>query len=431
MKHLFCRSAVSSVIVFFSFQLLPFSSFAQKKQNQPGKVLLKNGQSLTGTVEYGAWARNPKMIVFTDSLNKRYELTPANASVIEITGKDSYHAAVVKRYMNSLDVNDLKDASYETEQELTEAVFLRELTKGTVLTLYSYRDEIKNHYFLKDRNDSIFPLRYVMFFNSNTMQVQSNSIYREQFLPYIIQNDEAEMLRRRAGWRNDDLIKLVKLINNDTQKNMVEVEAEKLKKENGLFAGAGLAFIAFRIESDHRFWGKYNFNNAVSFMPYVGYRLSAGRNIPVLSIQLLMGGYGYNTTGVYNWVNEQNQRVTETMQIQYKNLFIGSEGMVTVIKTTLLKGQAGLGINVNFALQANSSNTTNELQINGSLVGRDQYELSQSTNMLLYGALQATLLKKHTVRFTFRPGQKIDNTTNSRPKEQLFSLGYHFNFIKK
>ena len=432
MIHIHINRTLFSTVSFLFLLLLCQNSVAQNKGWLPGKVVFKDGKKSTGKIEYNAWSKNPERINFTDSLNNHIVLTPTNTSVVEITGRDVYHGAIVSRYMNSLDVNDLKDAAHETEKEIAEPVFLRVLTTGNVLTLFSYKDEVKSHYFIKDRKDSIIALRYVLFFISNTMQVQENYFYRDQFMPYTTTNEKAEKYRKVTAWRNDEMIKLVKMINNNTEKGIVELESEKLKKGNSLFLGVGFAFISYELESSsQRFLSDLDFTGSVSILPYVGYRLMAGRNIPNLGLQFWLGGYGYRTTGTHNWTNDLNQRATETMINEVRSVYAATEILLGIKKNNLFYVEPGLGLGVNYPYKITSRYTTTEPNLGGGTLQRDQIPFYNILNLRVHAFIQFNFLVNHTARIFIIPKKTMDNLSDTRPKEQLFSISYHYNFRKK
>jgi hypothetical protein len=151
-----------------------------------------------------------------------------------------------------------------------------------------------------------------------------------------------------------------------------------------------------------------------------------------LALQFWIGGIGFKTTGTYQWTNTSNQLVTEKMFIEIRHIIAGTEVLFAFDRKAKVIVEPGIGTNVNFSTNVKNYNTTDELNIYGGLVVRDQFRLSElTTSLMFYGFVQISVFKNHSLRIMYWPNRALDNLGNSKPKEEIIAASYHFAFRKR
>lgn len=417
--------------------LLPCLVFSQNTKWLPGEIAYNDGTTEKGMVEYKAWTKNPSSIYFSKSGNSLAKkssdniitLLPAEIKEVKIDGKDIYRGAIVTRYMNAITLKDLKED--RNEPEIREPVFLRLLSSGKILSLYTYVDDSKTHYFVLDSAGKWTTLRYVRYIPERTFIINEDRIYREQLKKYTSHNKKAEETLSTLEWRDEEMIKLVKLINNSKEQSFAEMEQRNLRKSGGIFAGAAMARISYKMSSIIQLKNNFDFKPVSRPLIYGGYRLSGGRSLSRLILQLSMGWYSYTIEGKYNW-SSSGTPVTETMVIKSNTIVLGSDIMYNVTGNKKIEVEAGFEFNSFFPVSSSSLHTTTEInQANGQPVKRDQLDFSTRPHAAIGVVTQIRVLKKNNIRFIFMPFREVDDLGATSSKESLFAIGYHYFFGKK
>lgn len=185
-----------SILLSFLFFFAP--AFSQKSNLIITHVTFSNGTQENGRVDYRSWFQNPKSILFFSDKGSSFELQPKDVTVVDIFGKDIYEGVVIKRYTNALSFNDISES--EEEPVIEEPVFLRLLSKGNKISLYSYVDGIKTHYFIKDSMGAWLSLRYKKFYVHGSEQITNYPIYKGQLAHFVNGNKAAEKMLANMRW---------------------------------------------------------------------------------------------------------------------------------------------------------------------------------------------------------------------------------------
>jgi hypothetical protein len=129
-----------------------------QKNYQKGHVVLTNGDTLKGWIDYRNWHVNPTSIRFKqDSLaDNPHQFTTADISFFQVAG-DKYVKAFITKDMLPVDIGHLVPDSTVNQQ--TDTAFLRMLVEGPVLNLYEVYD-FKPHYYIQDSTKSYHELTY-------------------------------------------------------------------------------------------------------------------------------------------------------------------------------------------------------------------------------------------------------------------------------
>ena len=96
---------------------------------QPGKVVLNNGDTLTGEINNRQWPVNPQKISF-QSGNIQKELTIEECKYFEITGISKYERFTVTADMRQIEASKVQEDIQDSIVTVT--VFLKQLVKGEI-----------------------------------------------------------------------------------------------------------------------------------------------------------------------------------------------------------------------------------------------------------------------------------------------------------
>src|ERR1700733_8169701 len=121
--------------------LLPLFSFAQSNYKS-GYVVTLKGDTLHGLIDYKEWDKNPLSFSFRNNLaeSKAENFTTKNASEFAVNGAEYFKRFTVHISQDQVELSNVgqgADTSY-----ITGTVFLRVLTSGKNVSLFSYTDAI-------------------------------------------------------------------------------------------------------------------------------------------------------------------------------------------------------------------------------------------------------------------------------------------------
>lgn len=413
--------------IFFVIIFTPLYLFSQEK-DLPAQVIFHKGFVEKGFVRYKAWINNPPSMIYTGDDKVQELLLPEDVKQITIEGKDIYIGIKVQRFDNPIETRDIN--YYEEEPAVTESLFLRLLSTGSRLSLYAYKDAQKSHYFIRDSSGNITTLRFVRFYKDDqgSISLQERTYYREQLKPFIQQGDDkTEKLLSGLRWREDDMIKLVKQINQDESMSYADKELEDNRRQQRFILGAAAAYASFSLESTDRNLGKMSFTSTLNPLIYAGYRFSGRRKTARLSFQLMASFYGYKITGIYDGTGNDGEDIREQLVIKTRNLVLSFELLYALVKKENFSWEIGPGFQFVYPLSLSSTLTSTELNIYGEPIYVEPFPLPQSAH-INYSIVNQFHRGNHSLRFVFSPYQKMADMGISIPRDRLISLGYNYNF---
>jgi hypothetical protein len=202
--------------------LMPSFSLAQSNY-KPGYIVNLHGDTVKGYINYKEWERNPSAISFKTDLNNgtAESVTTANTNAFAITSLEYYRSYMVHISTAQVDMSSIKqgiDTSY-----ITARVFLKILTTGNNITLFSYRDDIKARYYIQDKTDvQPIELIYRQYYNpDNATYVQNENTFRIQLQSlaqkYNVVDTKLQTNMETAQYTDNDMIKIIQKINGNTR----------------------------------------------------------------------------------------------------------------------------------------------------------------------------------------------------------------------
>ena len=224
----------------FLLCLLPFTSFSQSNFKE-ATLLTSTGDTLRGFVDYRNWFHNPETIQFKNALPNEtaQQYTPDNAAFISVPGFATYKAFTVSISMNEVDFGSLSVESDTTN--ILKTVFLKQLLHGDRVSMYSYRDKIKERFYVV-KNDEQIAKELLYSKTVRNLQEFKNETYKQQLRSLAIETniltEELDGNIQSSEYVQGDLKKLLTKFNS-------KIEAPKSqqvqsKRRMGYFVNVGI-----------------------------------------------------------------------------------------------------------------------------------------------------------------------------------------------
>src|SRR5690349_1932616 len=137
-------------LLLFSFLIYFGISVSAQRNYLNGSVVLMNGETLKGMIDYRNWERNPDQVNFKlneGSVDINYSVDDIRS--FEITGHDKYVSAIVMKDMLPVNANSLEIEG--VQKMIKDTVFLRSIVSGNKLSLYELIDT-KSHYYIQQKD---------------------------------------------------------------------------------------------------------------------------------------------------------------------------------------------------------------------------------------------------------------------------------------
>lgn len=227
------------------FTLLSVSGtivFAQPNFKR-GFVVAANGDTLRGYIHHREWWSNPTDFLFspTPDRNNAATYTVGNAQAAAVDGFVTYERFTVSVSMNETQESRLgfvRDSS-----TVIDTVFLRVVTRGNKLSLYAYRDKLKDRYYLQTSPDAT-PEELLLQKDLQGTQLSTFPKYREQLKDAARENPAYTVTVKAkiegALYAEESLEEIVNALNGE--KGTDVFDAKKGARRGRWFAGLGANF---------------------------------------------------------------------------------------------------------------------------------------------------------------------------------------------
>ena len=328
-----------------------FIGFGQQNL-QPGYIILNDGDTLRGFIDYKEWHKNPSEISFGTALNKPTNSYSTDEIVyFEVTGKKSYYRFRVRVSMDTRSLSSLaekKDSSSRTEGE-----FLRTVSKGKNISLFSLNDEVKLRWYVKQTNEAA-PQELLNSIYRAGGQVMNEREYRVQLYriasSYSVAGEEMTRIISRANYTEQSIRKICDLINGNNPNEVGEKKnLDKAESRVRFFAGTGITRGVITFSGESRYTGQ---QPSVSLTPL----LTGGIDIYLVPD---IGRVYFRNSLTYTNVNsevksevEEYYHATEqyVLELSQQNISIHSQLNYNFYNRPDLKwfGGVGAGINIPF-----------------------------------------------------------------------------------
>jgi hypothetical protein len=286
-----------------------------QKNYQRGQVVLTNGDTLKGWIDYRNWHVNPTSIRFKqDSLaDNARQFTVTDISFFQVAG-DKYLKAFITKDMLPVDIGHLVIESTVNQQ--TDTAFLRVLVEGPILNLYEVYD-FKPHYYIQDSTKSYRELTYKCSLEEVSNRLKIGNYFRGELIAYLtLQPQYDKKLARHIeniSYTDKEIGKVVAALNGSTGQPVPYV-SKNSKKSVSFYAGAGAIYSTMTFSGENAYLNGIDFGWKTGPAIMAGVELFSERNFRDLSFRLEVA---YSTIGY-----ETNNLVTKSNfgidTVQYK-----------------------------------------------------------------------------------------------------------------
>ncbi|MBC8053519.1 MAG: hypothetical protein H7Y13_10690 [Sphingobacteriaceae bacterium] len=215
---------------------LPFFSIAQSNY-KPGYIIKTTGDTLKGFINQKEWSRSPITVAFkSDEKETSLEYGPQQIAGFAVNGVK--YISYTGRY--SIDKNQPPELHGELDTSSIEgSIFLKEISTGRFVTLYSQSDNTKERFFIKESQTKPVELKFHQYYNDNN-SIISKSLYRTKLgvlvFKYASASNKSQLLKKLESIEFNET-KLNSFIQNINQLDKNEV---KRRVSTTLFAGLGI-----------------------------------------------------------------------------------------------------------------------------------------------------------------------------------------------
>lgn len=337
---------------------LPAITFAQSNF-KPGYVVTLKGDTLRGEIDYKEWIKNPKSIYFKNDAGQVTDYTPANTSAFSIKGIDYYERFIMPISMDETEFSRLHIGPDSTK--VIDTVFLRIITKGKNLTLYTYNDQIKSRYIIWDRQSAQpAELNYHTYLDSaNNKKIITRDPYKNELVRYAMiygKNDPSFLgVIRRASY-NDDIIKIVNKINGDDVKKVIGKGRGGIRFFAGAVLNSATLKYAGNIELAESSQNKPSYAPELNF----GIDLFQNANVGKLFFRFELGFCSTNFTTTSSIANINNFTRTYAQTVVQRAFAFKPQIIYNVYNSSTIKAFLGSGLKIDIYNYTNNLYVTTD-----------------------------------------------------------------------
>ncbi len=427
----------------FKITLLAFSTsivLSLHAQNnwQKGYVVTNANDTLRGFIDQRDWTVNPTIISFRKTRDKKAEkFSTGKVNYFEMEGGVFYQRYIVTISMDEVGVN--ASEKYKNKSEV-DTVFLQILQKGKRVTLLSYKDEIKNRFYIKNGNQNPVELIYQSYKDNG--EIYTKEQYKTQ-LKFIAETSgtfstKLDWLIKKSTYGNSSLLDVTSVINGIDAKAMSRAQKQlKTKPSFNVFFGAGLnvGMLTYQANSNTRpEWIRNgSVSRSTSSNPYVaiGFNFignpSVGRSVFRLDLS-------YNAAKFYTLSTSTG--ITSKEQIDYtfyqSTFSLTPQFIYNFYNKKNLKFFAGIGIRANYSSYQNNLYTITALYPSSHTSSIPDFFLLRK--FWFSGGIETgvTINKKFEICISYTPGLEEINDNSALWYESINSLrlGVVYNFIR-
>lgn len=227
-------------IVIILLLFAPFCLLAQSNFKQ-GYLITQRGDTLNGFIDYKEWRYNPDKVRFKHSLQnvETQIFTADDLHSFRVVGYESYSKFTLHISMNEVAFENLTEAVDTTSTVKT--VFLKEVLRGDRISLYSYRDAVKNRFYVLSKGKSM-PEELLYRKTLKGLEENTEELFKQQLtelaVTYGTISAQTERLINSAAYAAIDLKNVISKINTTNETHINHVLEKKGK--TGFFAGIGV-----------------------------------------------------------------------------------------------------------------------------------------------------------------------------------------------
>lgn len=397
--------------------------FCAAQSNYLNGYIIKGPQdTLRGYVDYQGRIFTPDAVRFKKELDEKTEgYTVENCAGFGIDNKEHFERYTVNVSQAYTRVSNLKeglDTSFKKE-----TVFLKVLSRGKNVTLFSYTDEIKERFYLKSNKDVVpYELFRAQYLEKNSYSVKGDYRFKNQLLNEMSRHDgvgyydpkKLDVLR----YEQEDLIRVVSVIN-----------GQKIKKATSsrlsVFAGTGLSVSNATYTGNHVLANDKAVSKS-SYMPMLTAGIDVATNFDPDRCRLVLRLEG----AFYSSKNKITSTGNSIHTFDEKAFAVSPQFKYNFYHTASLRIFAGAGVLFNYYLFSNSkAGKIFPPSLEGGSPSFEEQKIQfQSFNMTAAGKIGAVVHKRIEISAAYIIPAKITDYSGFNVRIQRMTFGVNYLF---
>ena len=322
-----------------------YSLFAFGQKNlKPGHIVLNNGDTLQGQINYRNWESNPIAIDFLQQNGQTTVYRLPDLSSFTVDKTDRYEKAVIKRSTRPVDLYELDKPFIDTV--LTDTVFLRTIVLGEV-SLYELVKG-KTYYFLKNADGSYEELMYRVELLDAIGNHRNYLIYRDQLkAKFALQGSLANKVQH-LEYKPRSMGDFINHVNKQSTGAGNNWKTEKTKLVR-FFAGTGLQYSRLKITGPKHDLTRMNFDDpSISPVFQAGVDVFTSRNMQRFFLRAELGYSSLSYKGEYSDKLYTNMTKTKSYELSMRNINASISLLYNLVRSKPFDLYTGLGYTMHF-----------------------------------------------------------------------------------
>lgn len=332
-----------------------------------GSIVLNNGETLNGWINYRNWEKNPKTIGFyKDSTGSITNYSKYDIQAVEINGLDSYVKAIVVKDARPITIDNLLPSYIDSL--ITDTALLRVLVKGSRLDLYELMDD-KRHFFISETGGEMKELIYKVVAVGND-KFSTQKLFIDQLKAYMFESVNATDLLKKiddANYAEKDLSLIVDGINRLSGTVSYKAPTQSKKILTSFFAGVGGGYSNVKFEGDNPAFNRMQFSGGFSPFATIGMEISSPRNLQAITLRI-EASFSYTS---YNAKGNSSINSTTRYELAQTNISPTASLLYNFIRKESLK--LYVGISGAFNIASYSKNRYTQIGVSGNERKVDNY----------------------------------------------------------
>jgi len=297
------------------------TDFANAQVNfKDGLIVLKNGDTVKGQIDYRNWEVNPTKVRFKSSSSDNI-YTAQDLLSFEITGEDKYQSAIISKDMRPIDISGINIMG-DDEIVVTDTAFLRIVVKGGKVSLYELIDHKRHFYIQENVNSQPEELIFKKYMNENKTHITEKAVFRNQLNrlanSYSVAGLDSKI--EKCGYILKDLRTIILVINGEDFKSATAMEKKK-KEPIQVMLGGGAQYYSFSFGGDNDMYTPFQFKNEIAPIVSAAVDVFGGRNAQKLAIRFQLSYTQMKYNGSYEATTDFLSRTKQfTYQIKQNNI---------------------------------------------------------------------------------------------------------------
>jgi hypothetical protein len=293
---------ILSILLCFFLQ----TSFGQEKY-LPGYIVLPQGDTLHGFVDYRNWERTPNKIFFKKKISDDKSVhSPLDIREFGVLD-EIYESAIIETEVSPVNTSELQ---YNPELIIKrDTCFLQAMVKG-VKSLYYYKNILgQEQFYIKQYSsfELLIHKKYLKDHNGRSVIVE-NKKYVGQLTIYLNDCSAIQQKLNNTDYQKNSLENLFLAYYNCTKSEInFHKKTEKLSNAFGVIAGASWTSLAFHNNPYFSYLINAEYNNPINFTAGLFFEVILSRNNGKWSIGNELIITSYKVDGQYNVYTNENQ----------------------------------------------------------------------------------------------------------------------------